>query len=537
MNHEANNSHHFTLSNDKNKLIDNNQIAQSERIVSTAAGGGVIVGQGQQQQIRKTYQIASSVLSTDQKRDKSNKENGLETNNVNVSNLDSFLSYGRGDNSKHQKKRTVEELKPTCTAAGNSNYKRVKTNQANLYKNQGENGGNTDTNSDSSVNAHSLYNQKAQKTKQTDFFKQATTVCLGDASPVFGVQKQKNLTPREHTKLRFSSDLTFRHNGENSGGESIALQTMQTSRYIGAQQVNNIYLNENHREHVDSLYSKMDILEKENREKALEIGNLEDDLKNISSNQKSYKEKVMSQCSKLVLDVERYQRQERKSYVTQQKNRVGENFTVREGTKSRECWMDGWEMKRVKDRLEEIKNEKEELEKHKKGLKLRKSDRNGLTIPKNLSNDVIFGIGQDNSDHSNSQYFSEKGIIEAKDRISAQLMTLSREEANYRDTLEKLENEKVTYMQEAKRLYEEQHSRFGKPNPDHGSPAWQILENRYQLLSLLGKGGFSEVYKAYDLDELRYVACKIHQLNPNWNETSKSNYIKHALRENSVIFL
>lgn len=116
-------------------------------------------------------------------------------------------------------------------------------------------------------------------------------------------------------------------------------------------------------------------------------------------------------------------------------------------------------------------------------------------------------------------------------------MTLSREEANYRDTLEKLENEKVTYMQEAKRLYEEQHSRFGKPNPDHGSPAWQILENRYQLLSLLGKGGFSEVYKAYDLDELRYVACKIHQLNPNWNETSKSNYIKHALRENSVIFL
>ena len=30
---------------------------------------------------------------------------------------------------------------------------------------------------------------------------------------------------------------------------------------------------------------------------------------------------------------------------------------------------------------------------------------------------------------------------------------------------------------------------------------------------------------------MHYVACKIHQLNPNWSEHSKSNYIKHALRE------
>jgi hypothetical protein len=28
-----------------------------------------------------------------------------------------------------------------------------------------------------------------------------------------------------------------------------------------------------------------------------------------------------------------------------------------------------------------------------------------------------------------------------------------------------------------------------------------------------GKGGFSEVHKAFDLKEQRYVACKIHQLN------------------------
>ena len=53
-------------------------------------------------------------------------------------------------------------------------------------------------------------------------------------------------------------------------------------------------------------------------------------------------------------------------------------------------------------------------------------------------------------------------------------------------------------------------------------------------MSLLGKGGFSEVYKAYDLVELREVACKIHQLNSSWSELSKQNYIKHAIRENRV---
>lgn len=63
---------------------------------------------------------------------------------------------------------------------------------------------------------------------------------------------------------------------------------------------------------------------------------------------------------------------------------------------------------------------------------------------------------------------------------------------------------------------------------------WPVLGKKYQLLNLLGKGGFSEVYKAYDLEQFKEVACKIHQLNPNWSETAKANYIKHALRETSV---
>lgn len=44
----------------------------------------------------------------------------------------------------------------------------------------------------------------------------------------------------------------------------------------------------------------------------------------------------------------------------------------------------------------------------------------------------------------------------------------------------------------------------------------------------------AEVHKAFDLDKQRYVACKIHQLNKDWKQEKKDNYVKHALREYNI---
>ena len=63
---------------------------------------------------------------------------------------------------------------------------------------------------------------------------------------------------------------------------------------------------------------------------------------------------------------------------------------------------------------------------------------------------------------------------------------------------------------------------------------WPLLGGRYQIISLLGKGGYSEVYKAYDLESHIYVACKIHQLNQSWKDEIRNNYIKHTIRENQI---
>lgn len=63
---------------------------------------------------------------------------------------------------------------------------------------------------------------------------------------------------------------------------------------------------------------------------------------------------------------------------------------------------------------------------------------------------------------------------------------------------------------------------------------WPVLHGRYLLLSLLGRGGYSEVYKAYCLVEKTELAIKFHQLHPHWTEAVKGNYIKHALRESQI---
>jgi len=130
---------------------------------------------------------------------------------------------------------------------------------------------------------------------------------------------------------------------------------------------------------------------------------------------------------------------------------------------------------------------------------------------------------------------------------------LKKEDADLQLEMEKLERERNLHIRELKRIHNEDQSRFN---------SHPVLNERYLLLMLLGKGGFSEVHKvtkhfrllllstiliyvsieifyllafiyvvlffvqAFDLKEQRYVACKVHQLNKDWKEDKKANYIK-----------
>lgn len=84
--------------------------------------------------------------------------------------------------------------------------------------------------------------------------------------------------------------------------------------------------------------------------------------------------------------------------------------------------------------------------------------------------------------------------------------------------MNRLEEEKAIHIKEYRLIYEEDRSRYGRLEAE--TNAWPRIR-KYQLLGLLGKGGFSEVYKGLDTELLQEVAIKIHEFHSTWNATAK----------------
>lgn len=194
--------------------------------------------------------------------------------------------------------------------------------------------------------------------------------------------------------------------------------------------------------------------------------------------------------------------------------RLGQFVTQRQGATFVENWNDGWAFTDLIKQQERIASDREEIERQRKVLVKRKPSSAG---PKSIKPDFI-KPGQEKS-LSLSEYYELDEILKLRQA------SLKKEDADVQLELEKLERERNLHIRELKRIHNEDSSRF-KDHP--------ILNDRYLLLNLLGKGGFSEVHKGFDLKEQRYVACKIHQLNREWKDDKKANYIKHALREYNI---
>lgn len=64
---------------------------------------------------------------------------------------------------------------------------------------------------------------------------------------------------------------------------------------------------------------------------------------------------------------------------------------------------------------------------------------------------------------------------------------------------------------------------------------WPLLNNRYQVLSLHGKGGFSEIYKAVDLETDTYKILKLHKIKDDWSQQRKEYYYNQSIKEGKVL--
>uniref|UniRef100_A0A8C9VP66 non-specific serine/threonine protein kinase n=1 Tax=Scleropages formosus TaxID=113540 RepID=A0A8C9VP66_SCLFO len=245
-----------------------------------------------------------------------------------------------------------------------------------------------------------------------------------------------------------------------------------------------------------------------------------------------YKErlnKCITMSKKLLIEKSTQEKQACREKSMQDRLRLGHFTTVRHGASFTEQWTDGFAFQNlVKKKLDVwINQQREEIERQRKLLAKRKPPSTNSSQapttnsePKQRKAKAVNGAENDPFlKPSLPQLLTLAEYHEQEEIFKLRLGHLKKEEAEIQAELERLERVRNLHIRELKRINNEDSSQF----KDHPT-----LNERYLLLHLLGRGGFSEVYKAFDLFEQRYAAVKIHQLNKNWREEKKENYHKYA---------
>uniref|UniRef100_A0A3P8NCT9 non-specific serine/threonine protein kinase n=1 Tax=Astatotilapia calliptera TaxID=8154 RepID=A0A3P8NCT9_ASTCA len=234
-----------------------------------------------------------------------------------------------------------------------------------------------------------------------------------------------------------------------------------------------------------------------------------------------YKErlnKCVTMSKKLLIEKSKQEKMACRDKSMQDRLRLGHFTTVRHGASFTEQWTDGYAFQNLIKQQERINSQREEIERQRKLLAKRKPPSMAQTPPPSLEQNKR----KSKANGAESEALSQAEYHEQEEIFKLRLGHLKKEEAEIQAELERLERVRNLHIRELKRIHNEDNSQF----KDHPT-----LNDRYLLLHLLGRGGFSEVYKAFDLTEQRYVAVKIHQLNKNWRDEKKENYHKHACRE------
>lgn len=97
----------------------------------------------------------------------------------------------------------------------------------------------------------------------------------------------------------------------------------------------------------------------------------------------------------------------------------------------------------------------------------------------------------------------------------------------YKAKLKSLEDERAEFARELRLSTDRNQSDFRIDQTLH--------EGRYLLLQLIGRGGFSEVWWAYDKQESRSVAIKIQNMDKQWSTQVKDNFKRHSDREIKIL--
>jgi tousled-like kinase len=213
---------------------------------------------------------------------------------------------------------------------------------------------------------------------------------------------------------------------------------------------------------------------------------------------------------------------------------VGRVISRQQGMQMTEIWEDGEAFHRLRREKQQLKQDEEALRVRKHAIKSSRrtstassSSSSSTPPPSSSSSSTTSSMpapdGFESADTSDAAVAAERHMQD--DILKLRSLELRRVVGEIKAKEEDLEFRKKALIRFQRLMRDQGQSRFNNNT---------ILHNRYLLLDMLGKGGFSEVYRAFDLIELRYVACKIHQLNSTWNDNRKRDYTRHATREYEI---
>jgi len=244
----------------------------------------------------------------------------------------------------------------------------------------------------------------------------------------------------------------------------------------------------------------------------------------------SQMEESLSCCRKKLIEVLRHnavmERKLREEKLERDNRQIGR---IVQRQNSFGTHIDVWENG---ERFKDLDVERHKLEKEMEGLIQKKKELSHLKkkLRRQVSNSPYVSRNQQDGQFAEpkpvrSNFLQSETYWGIQAEVySLQTAHIKKKQSEFEQTLKEL------------KLLKQQHIKFIKMMNSEKKSSYQgkTLNNRYLCTGLIGRGGFSEVWKAYDLDCHRNVACKIHALNEKWTDIKKENFARHATREAQI---
>uniref|UniRef100_A0A1I7ZPY5 Protein kinase domain-containing protein n=1 Tax=Steinernema glaseri TaxID=37863 RepID=A0A1I7ZPY5_9BILA len=254
-------------------------------------------------------------------------------------------------------------------------------------------------------------------------------------------------------------------------------------------------------------------------EKAKQLYEESERLKKEKEHSERVLEGYMATVMELLIKQSKSERAAASQKTLSNMERLGKFRPVRQNNQFVVDFIDGQAFVELEEKQKDLDKEREkvvaaglDLRKRKQALRQKVRDRDGFVRPDPQPDFVDVDSPEANVALQDTMY----------QMMKEKLKTSTNELQAYAN---RLIIERELHKKEVLRQDSENASKF----KDYG-----LLSKRYLPLKLAGKGGFSEVWQAYDLVNNIHVACKIHYVNPAWSATTKENYVRHVIRERDI---